>query len=68
MTISCQTWGIEWASEAFPAELDELAKSYVAQKRYGSNVVLAWWNEQRDKGTDERWDRLDAVMHEIANG
>jgi hypothetical protein len=53
--------GIYW-------DYDELAKSYVAQKRYGSNVVLAWWNEQRDKGTDERWDRLDAVMQDIANG
>jgi hypothetical protein len=53
--------GIYW-------DYDELAKSYVAQKRYGSNVVLAWWNEQRDKGTDERWDRLDEVMQEIASG
>jgi nitrous oxide reductase accessory protein NosL len=53
--------GIYW-------DFDELAKSYVAQKRYGSNVVLAWWNEQRDKGTDERWDRLDEVMQEIASG
>jgi hypothetical protein len=53
--------GIYW-------DYDELARSYLAQKRYGSNVVLAWWNEQRDKGTDERWDRLDAVMQDIANG
>jgi nitrous oxide reductase accessory protein NosL len=53
--------GIYW-------DYDELAKSYVAQKRYGSNVVLAWWNESREQGTDERWQRLDAVMQDIASG
>ena len=53
--------GIYW-------DYDELAKSYVAQKRYGSNVVLAWWNESREQGTDERWDKLDAVMQDIASG
>ena len=46
--------GIYW-------DYDELAKSYVAQKRYGANVVLAWWNEHREQGTDERWERLDAA-------
>ena len=51
--------GIYW-------DYDELAKSYVAQKRYGSNVVLAWWNERREQATDKRWDRLDAVMQDIA--
>jgi hypothetical protein len=53
--------GIYW-------DYDELAKSYVAQKRYGPNVVLAWWNESRQQGTDERWQRLDAVMQDIASG
>jgi hypothetical protein len=53
--------GIYW-------DYDELAKSYVAQKRYGPNVVLAWWNESREQGTDERWERLDAVMQDVANG
>jgi hypothetical protein len=53
--------GIYW-------DYDELAKSYVAQKRYGPNVVLAWWNESRQQGTDERWQRLDAVMQDIATG
>jgi hypothetical protein len=52
--------GIYW-------DYDELARSYVAQKRYGPNVVLAWWNESRKQGTDERWDRLDAVMQDIAS-
>jgi hypothetical protein len=53
--------GIYW-------DYDELARSYVAQKRYGPNVVLAWWNESREQGTDERWERLDAVMQDVANG
>jgi hypothetical protein len=53
--------GIYW-------DYDELAKSYVAQKRYGPNVVLAWWNEKREQGTDVRWQRLDAVMQDLANG
>jgi len=53
--------GIYW-------DFDELAKSYVAQKRYGPNVVLAWWNESRTKGTDERWERLDRILQNAANG
>jgi nitrous oxide reductase accessory protein NosL len=53
--------GIYW-------DYDELAKSYVAQKRYGSNVVLAWWNEQREQGTDERWERLDGILHGLVSG
>ena len=53
--------GIYW-------DYDELAKSYVAQKRYGENVVLAWWNESREQGTDERWERLDTVLQRLANG
>ena len=53
--------GIYW-------DYDELAKSYVAQKRYGSNVVLAWWNESRKQGTDERWERLDGILQGLASG
>jgi hypothetical protein len=52
--------GIYW-------DFDQLAKSYVAQKRYGDNVVLAWWNESRKQGTDERWDRLDQILQGLAN-
>ncbi|HXV33707.1 MAG TPA: hypothetical protein VD769_06835 [Gaiellaceae bacterium] len=52
--------GIYW-------DFDELAKSYVAQKRYGSNVVLAWWNEQREQGTDARWRRLDRILQGLVN-
>jgi hypothetical protein len=53
--------GIYW-------DYDELAKSYVAQKRYGPNVVLAWWNEKRKQGTDERWERLDELMQGAVTG
>jgi len=49
-------------------DFDELAKSYVAQKRYGSNVVLAWWNERREPGTDERWERLDEQLQQLVSG
>jgi nitrous oxide reductase accessory protein NosL len=52
--------GIYW-------DYDELAKSYVAQKRYGANVVLAWWNERRQQRTDERWQRLDRILEDIAS-
>jgi nitrous oxide reductase accessory protein NosL len=59
--LEADAQGIYW-------DYDELAKSYVAQKRYGPNVVLAWWNEQRKEGTDERWQRLDELLRGIANG
>jgi hypothetical protein len=52
--------GIYW-------DYDELAKSYVAQKRYGPNVVLAWWNESEEQGTDERWQRLDRILQDVVN-
>lgn len=51
--------GIYW-------DFDELAGSYVAYKRYGSNVVLAWWNEQPEPVTDARFERLDALMTELS--
>jgi hypothetical protein len=47
--------GIYW-------EFDALAGSYVAYKRYGPNVVLAWWNEKRAPGTDPRWEELDRLL------
>jgi hypothetical protein len=53
--------GIYW-------DLDELAGSYVAYKRYGSNIVLAWWNEQSEPVTDERFERLDALMQKLTAG
>jgi hypothetical protein len=53
--------GIYW-------DFDELAGSYVAYKRYGPNVVLAWWNEQPEPVTDERFERLDALLQELSGG
>jgi hypothetical protein len=53
--------GIYW-------DFDELSDSYVAHKRYGPNIVLAWWNEQPEPGTDERFERLDALMEEATAG
>jgi len=53
--------GIYW-------EYDTASRSYVAYKRYGSNVVLAWWNEKRAPGTDARWTRLDALMSGLETG
>jgi hypothetical protein len=53
--------GIHW-------DFDEAAQSYVANKQYGPNVVLAWWNEKPEPGTDPRWDRLDALMQKLSTG
>jgi hypothetical protein len=53
--------GIYW-------DFDQLARSYVAYKRYGPNVVLAWWNERPEQGTDARFERLDALMQELSEG
>jgi hypothetical protein len=50
--------GIHW-------DFDEAARSYVANKQYGPNVVLVWWNEKPEPGTDPRWDRLDALMQKL---
>jgi hypothetical protein len=59
---------LEQSADGIYWDYDELAKSYVAQKRYGPNVVLAWWNEQREQGTDERWDRLDELLQGVVAG
>jgi hypothetical protein len=53
--------GIYW-------DFDELSDSYVAHKRYGPNIVLAWWNESPEPGTDERFQRLDSLMEEATAG
>jgi hypothetical protein len=53
--------GIYW-------DYDELARSYVAYKRYGENVVLVWWNEQEEPGTDARWQRLDGLLSGLVSG
>jgi len=59
---------LEQSAEGIYWDYDELAKSYVAQKRYGPNVVLAWWNERREQGTDERWERLDELLQDVVAG
>jgi hypothetical protein len=53
--------GIYW-------EYDTLAGSWVANSRYGANVVLAWWNEKREPGTDARWERLHEMMSSLLRG
>jgi hypothetical protein len=60
-TLERDADGIFW-------DFDELARSYVAYKRYGPNVVLAWWNEKKEPGTDARWERLDALMSGLETG
>jgi hypothetical protein len=56
---------LERAEDGVYWDLDELADSYVAYKRYGPNVVLAWWNERAEPVTDARFERLDALMQEL---
>jgi hypothetical protein len=59
---------LEQAGDGLYWELDSLAGSYVAYKRYGANVVLAWWSEKKQPVTDARWERLDRLMAELATG
>jgi hypothetical protein len=59
---------LERGDEGIYWDFDELAKSYVAHKRYGPNVVLAWWNERPEPATDARFERLDALMQELSEG
>ena len=59
---------LEEAADGIHWDFDEAAKSYVANKQYGPNVVLTWWNEKPEPGTDPRWDRLDALMQKLTTG
>ena len=43
-------------------ELDSQSRTWVAHSRYGSNVVLSWFSERKARGTDERWQRLHAIL------
>jgi hypothetical protein len=47
--------GIRW-------ELDSLSKTWIAYKRYGANVVLAWFSERKQRATDERFARIDRIL------
>jgi hypothetical protein len=55
------TRGIYW-------EFDTLARSWVANTRYGENVVLAWWSEEGERGTDVRWERLHEMLSTLQRG
>jgi hypothetical protein len=47
--------GIYW-------ERDSLSKTWIAYKRYGENVVLAWFSERKTRETDDRFARLDRIL------
>jgi hypothetical protein len=49
-------------------ELDTLAGSYVGYKRYGTNVVVAWWSETKEPVADARFERLDGLMSGLEAG
>jgi hypothetical protein len=59
---------LEQSADGIHWDFDELADSYVAQKQYGPNVVLAWWNEKPQPGTDARWQRLDRILQGLVEG
>ena len=65
---SVATGGVVWSCgevERGPAAGRVLA---FAQKRYGANVVVTWWPGGAAMEADERWERLDAVLSELAGG
>jgi hypothetical protein len=43
-------------------ERDTQSRSWIAYKRYGTNVVLVWWAESAQRSADARWRRLDRVL------
>jgi len=43
-------------------ERDSLSKTWIAYKRYGENVVLAWFSERKEPATDARFARLDRIL------
>ena len=43
-------------------ERDSQSKTWIAYKRYGDNVVLAWFSERERRETDERFARLDRIL------
>jgi hypothetical protein len=47
-------------------ELDSNSGTWIAYKRYGRNVVLVWFSESKEQAVDERFDRLDGVLSELA--
>ena len=59
--LQADDFGVYW-------EYDTFSRSYVAYKRYGANVVLAWWNEKKTPQTDERFARIDALLSGLETG
>jgi hypothetical protein len=59
--LEADSSGVYW-------ELDTLAGSYVGYKRYGANVVVAWWSETREPVADARFTRLDGLMSGLETG
>jgi hypothetical protein len=47
--------GIYW-------ELDSQSKTWVAYKRYSSNVVLVWFSGSKQQVADERFQRLNSIL------
>ena len=47
-------------------ELDSNSGTWIAYKRYGRNSVLVWFSESKDKAVDERFERLDSVLADLA--
>ena len=43
-------------------ELDTLSDTWVANKRYGENVVLAWFSSRKNPALDARFERLDRIL------
>lgn len=43
-------------------ELDSQSGTWIAYKRYGENVVLAWFSEAKTRRTDGRFARLDRIL------
>jgi hypothetical protein len=43
-------------------ELDSNSGTWIAYKRYRTNVVLVWFSGSRTQSVDERWRRLDRVF------
>ena len=43
-------------------ELDTLSDTWVANKRYGENVVLAWFSARKSPALDSRFERLDQIL------
>lgn len=53
--LEADTRGVYW-------ERDTQSDTWIAYKRYGENVVLAWFSETTSRRTDARFERLDRIL------